>query len=408
MEIVSRSIDSIKPYEKNPRKNDDAVKYVAESIKQFGFKVPIVIDQDGIIVAGHTRYKAAKKLKMDEVPCIIADDLTEEQVKAFRLADNKVSEKAEWDFDLLGEELDDILNIDMDAFGFDFDIEDEEPEATEDDYEVELPEEPKAKLGDIYQLGRHRLMCGDSTDKETVELLMNGNKADIAFTSPPYNAGSLNIVGNETTKAKYNSYDDNKTELDYFNFIKTNLSLLLDNANEVFYNIGLVENNKRPIIMLQNEFIDKFKDIIYWEKSTVAPHIQNGVINNLVEFILCFGNGKRKFENAQFSQGTYWNVIKGANASGNEYSKIHKATFPVYLPSNIIENFSPKTGTVVDCFGGTGTTLIACEQLDRTCYMMELDPKYVDVIIDRWEQFTGQKAVLLNPEPSEEFVRMLP
>ena len=408
MEIVSRSIDSIKPYEKNPRKNDDAVKYVAESIKQFGFKVPIVIDQDGIIVAGHTRYKAAKKLKMDEVPCIIADDLTEEQVKAFRLADNKVSEKAEWDFDLLGEELDDILNIDMDAFGFDFDIEDEEPEATEDDYEVELPEEPKAKLGDIYQLGRHRLMCGDSTDKETVELLMNGNKADIAFTSPPYNAGSLNIVGNETTKAKYNSYDDNKTELDYFNFIKTNLSLLLDNANEVFYNIGLVENNKRPIIMLQNEFIDKFKDIIYWEKSTVAPHIQNGVINNLVEFILCFGNGKRKFENAQFSQGTYWNVIKGANASGNEYSKIHKATFPVYLPSNIIENFSPKTRTVVDCFGGTGTTLIACEQLDRTCYMMELDPKYVDVIIDRWEQFTGQKAVLLNPEPSEEFARMLP
>ena len=119
MEIVSRSIDSIKPYEKNPRKNDDAVKYVAESIKQFGFKVPIVIDQDGIIVAGHTRYKAAKKLKMDEVPCIIADDLTEEQVKAFRLADNKVAEKAEWDFDLLGEELDGIFDIDMSDFGFD-------------------------------------------------------------------------------------------------------------------------------------------------------------------------------------------------------------------------------------------------------------------------------------------------
>ena len=130
MEIVSRSIDSIKPYEKNPRKNDDAVKYVAESIKQFGFKVPIVIDQDGIIVAGHTRYKAAKKLKMDEVPCIIADDLTEEQVKAFRLADNKVAEQSEWDFDLLGDELDDILNIDMEAFGFDFEIE-EEPEAVE-------------------------------------------------------------------------------------------------------------------------------------------------------------------------------------------------------------------------------------------------------------------------------------
>ena len=128
MEIVSRSIDSIKPYEKNPRKNDDAVKYVAESIKQFGFKVPIVIDSDGIIVAGHTRYKAAKKLKLQEVPCIVADDLTEEQVKAFRLADNKVAEAAEWDFDLLSEELDDIVDIDMEAFGFDFEIE-EEPEA---------------------------------------------------------------------------------------------------------------------------------------------------------------------------------------------------------------------------------------------------------------------------------------
>lgn len=131
MEMISRSIGSITPYEKNPRKNDDAVKYVAESIKQFGFKVPIVIDKDGIIVAGHTRYKAAKKLKLKEVPCIVADDLTEEQVKAFRLADNKVAEAAEWDFDLLGEEFDDILNIDMENFGFDFESMEEEPTPVE-------------------------------------------------------------------------------------------------------------------------------------------------------------------------------------------------------------------------------------------------------------------------------------
>ena len=397
--IKNVQLKDIKPYEKNARDNKNAVEKVTQSIKEFGFKVPIVLDKNNVIVCGHTRYEAAKKLKMAAVPCVIADDLTENQIKAYRLADNKVAEFSTWDFDILKDELFAIDDIDMSDFGFDLSFgDDEEQEVQEDDYITEIPKEPKAKLGDIYQLGRHRLMCGDSTDKETVALLMNGNKADIAFTSPPYNAGSLNIVGNETTKAKYNSYDDNKTELDYFDFIKTNLSLLLDNANEVFYNIGLVENNKRPIIMLQNEFIDKFKDIIYWEKSTVAPHIQNGVINNLVEFILCFGNGKRKFENAQFSQGTYWNVIKGANASGHEYSKIHKATFPVYLPSNIIENFSPKTGTVVDCFGGTGTTLIACEQLNRTCYMMELDPKYCDVIIKRWEKFTGEKAVLLNDD----------
>ena len=401
MNIVEREVDKLIPYSKNAKKHDETqIANVAESIKQFGFVQPVVVDKNDVIVIGHCRTLAAKKLGMKTVPCVMVDELTDEQVRALRIIDNKTNESP-WDYDLLGDEL---ADIDLSGFDFDFGIdlpeeskEDEDKEIIEDEApEVDEDAEPIAKLGDIWQLGRHRLMCGDNTDKETVELLMNGNKADIAFTSPPYNAGSLNIVGNETTKAKYNSYDDNKTELDYFNFIKTNLSLLLDNANEVFYNIGLVENNKRPIIMLQNEFIDKFKDIIYWEKSTVAPHIQNGVINNLVEFILCFGNGKRKFENAQFSQGTYWNVIKGANASGNEYSKIHKATFPVYLPSNIIENFSPKTGTVVDCFGGTGTTLIACEQLGRTCYMMELDPKYCDVIIKRWETLTGEKARLIN------------
>ena len=397
LKIEYLPIKALKPYEKNTRKHQKKdVDNIARSIEKFGMNDPIGIWKDNIIVEGHGRLLACKQLGMTEVPCVRLDHLTDEQRREYAIAHNATAELSEWDLDILPDEL---AELDLSDFDFDFGIEDEEEETeiVEDEApEVDDENEPITKLGDIWQLGRHRLMCGDSTDKETVELLMNGNKADIAFTSPPYNAGSLNIVGNETTKAKYNSYDDNKTELDYFNFIKTNLSLLLDNANEVFYNIGLVENNKRPIIMLQNEFIDKFKDIIYWEKSTVAPHIQNGVINNLVEFILCFGNGKRKFENAQFSQGTYWNVIKGTNASGNEYSKIHKATFPVYLPSNIIENFSPKTGTVVDCFGGTGTTLIACEQLDRTCYMMELDPKYCDVIIKRWETLTGEKAVLIN------------
>jgi len=168
----------------------------------------------------------------------------------------------------------------------------------------------------------------------------------------------------------------------------------MDSSVEVFYNIGLVEGNKKAIIKILNHFIGRVKDIIYWEKTTVAPHIQPGVINNLVEFILCFGNGKRKFENATFSQGSYWNVIKGKNASGNEYAKIHKATFPMYLPENIISNFTHPGGLVINSFGGTGTTLIACEQLNRTCYMMELDPKYCDVIIKRWEDFTGQKAIL--------------
>ena len=159
MEIINKKIDELIPYEKNPRRNDEAVDYVANSIKEFGFKVPIVIDKNNVIVAGHTRLKASKKLKLKEVPCIIADDLTDEQIKAFRLADNKVGEIAEWDIDLLDTELDDILNIDMSDFGFDLDLEDEEEKEIIEDEVPEVPEEPKAKLGDIYQLGSHRLMC---------------------------------------------------------------------------------------------------------------------------------------------------------------------------------------------------------------------------------------------------------
>lgn len=192
MNIIEKKLSEIEPYEKNPRKNDEAVKYVANSIKQFGFKVPIVIDKDGIIVAGHTRYKAARQLHLDTVPCIIADDLSEEQIKAYRLADNKVSEKAEWDLDLLSDELNAILDIDMDAFGFEdvLDELDDLIDAEEDDFTPELPEEPKSKLGQIYQLGRHRLMCGDSTDSSQVlDLVGGGRRCRPSFDRPTLQCG---------------------------------------------------------------------------------------------------------------------------------------------------------------------------------------------------------------------------
>ena len=189
MEIVYKNISELQPYKNNPRNNNEAVEYVANSIKEFGFKVPIVLDKNNEIIAGHTRLKASIKLGLKEVPCIIADDLTEEQVKAFRLADNKVSEIAEWDFDLLEEELKDITDLNMGNFGFDLDLNnEEEKEIIEDDFDVDnnIPEKPKAKYGDIYQLGNHRLMCGDSTKEEDVNKLMNGQKANIVYTDPPY------------------------------------------------------------------------------------------------------------------------------------------------------------------------------------------------------------------------------
>jgi len=386
------SIDDIKTYENNAKLHPaEQIEQIKKSIQEFGFNDPIAIDENNVIIEGHGRYIACNELGIKEVPIIRLEGLDEEHKKAYMLVHNKLTMNSNFDIELLSYELEDI-SIDMSDYGFDMEI--EEPEQEIEEVETpEPPEEPKSKLGDIYQLGNHRLMCGDSTDKDDINKLMNGVNADISFTSPPYNAGSLDIKGNETTQKKYNEYNDNKSEEEYFHFIKTNMELLLNHSNEVFYNIGLVENNKRAIIKLQYEFIDKFKDVIYWEKSSCAPHIQPGIINNLVEFILCFGNGKRKFEEAQFSQGTYWNVIKGNGASQNEYSDIHKATFPMYLPIEIIKNFCNTNGVVIDCFGGTGTTLIACEQLDRKCYMMELDPHYVDVIIERWENYTGKKAV---------------
>lgn len=175
MQIIEKNIKELIPYEKNPRKNDKSVDKVAQSIDQFGFRVPVVIDKDNVIVCWHTRYKAAKKLKLASIPCVVADDLTDEQIKAYRLADNKVSEDSEWDMDLLHGELADIIDIDMTDFGFQIDF-GEDVDCNEDNFSAELPNNPKSKLGDLYKLGNHRLMCGDSTLIDDVERLMGGKR----------------------------------------------------------------------------------------------------------------------------------------------------------------------------------------------------------------------------------------
>ena len=186
--IVYKKVKDLIPYENNPRINDGAVDYVAKSIKEFGFKVPCVVSSDGVLITGHTRLKACNKLGIEEVPCIVADDLTPEQVKAFRLADNKTSELAEWDMGKLDIELGEIPDIDMSAFGFDIEIDDieEVPEVKEDEAPEVKDEYSKAKLGDIYQLGNHRLMCGDSTKAEDIDRLMDGAKADMVLCDAPY------------------------------------------------------------------------------------------------------------------------------------------------------------------------------------------------------------------------------
>ena len=404
MKIEQRPIEALIPYINNSRKHsDEQVAQIAASIKEFGWTNPILVDGTNGIIAGHGRLLAARKLGMDKVPVIELAHLSENQKKALIIADNKLALNSDWDNNLLMIELQELDSEDFDlsVLGFDQNELDAllnpiEPTTglTDEDAVPDVPEEPKTKLGDVYILGNHRLMCGDSTSIDDIEKLMDGNRADICFTSPPYNAGSLDIKGNARTQKKYNSFDDNQTEDEYKDFVISNLNCIFSVCNEVLYNIGLVEGNKRVIVDVLAHYREQFKDIIYWKKNNVAPHIQGGVINNLVEFILCFGDGKRKFQNAQFTQGSYYNVIEGSSAAGNEFSKIHKATFPTYLPENIIQNFCPVKGSILDTFGGTGTTMIAAEKLSRKSYLMELDLKYCDVIVKRWEDFTGKKAIL--------------
>ena len=375
---------------------------MAASIQEFGFKVPIIIDENHVIVAGHTRYKASQKLGLEEVPCIISDDLTEAQVKAFRIADNKVSEFAVWDEELLQLEMEQLADMDFDLSFTGFDMDElealleteEEVDVKEDEYEVELPEEPKAKLGDIYQLGRHRLMCGDSTSKDDVAKLMNGEKASISFTSPPYNVG--NAIGYDGKNSRYENNDDNRS--DYIELLDKFTSNAINHSEYAFVNIQQLANNKIDLIDYLYKYKYKLCDTLVWDKGHGTPNIAKKVVTSCFEFIYVFGGtGSRSIGTKDF-QGNVENIIRVGSQKNNNYSHIHNATFPIELPSDVITKFSNKNEAILDLFGGTGTTIIACEQLNRTCYMMELDPKYIDVIIDRWEQLTGEKAEKLNVE----------
>ncbi len=399
LKIINIDINKLKPYKNNPRKNDEAVEYVANSIKEFGFKVPIIVDKDYEIIAGHTRLKAAKQLGLKEVPIIIADDLTEEQVKAFRLADNKVSEIAEWDFNLLDNELSNILDIDMSGFGFDVFEEEEEQEIIEDDYEIEVPKEPKAKLGDIYQLGNHRLMCGDSTKEEDVAKLMNGVKTQMTFSDAPYNISFKGSMSNTTINGvmvkhkganqRHDAIDnDCMSKEEFYDFMCKTLQNIKEYVKGAWY-LSFSSNNLEELLNPLRDNDMNWKSIIIWMKNQAT---------------LSMKDYKSRYEPMVY--GRFDDTFYGETAKEEdiwEYQRtlkndLHPTMKPIPLICNMLKMSSKENDNVLDLFGGSGSTLIACEQLNRKCYMMELDPKYVDVIIDRWETFTGQKAVLLNGE----------
>ena len=394
MNLLYRNIGDITPYEKNPRKNDEAVKYVAESIKQFGFKVPIVIDKNGVIVAGHTRYKAAKKLNLKEVPCIVADDLTDEQVKAFRLADNKVAEKAEWDFDLLADELDDLFDFDMTVFGFEDEEEDDKPaEVYEDDYDIEPPEEPKAKRGDIYKLGNHRLMCGDSTSLEDVGRLMAGEKASMGFTDPPWNVnyGAVKEGNAQGYRPRtiLNDFMGTEDFKEFMNKAFASLNFAMKDGAMTYVVMSAQEWGNMMLTLAQNSY--HWSSTIIWNKDSLV--LSRKDYHTKYEPIWYgWKEGSRLCPLEDRKQSDVWDIPRPKK------SEEHPTMKPVELVARAITNSSKKGDIVIDLFGGSGTTLIASEQTDRCCRMMELDPKYVDVIVNRWEELTGEKAELINAD----------
>lgn len=361
MKIIYKKVSELIPYVNNPRKNDKAVDAVASSIKNYGFRNAILIDAKNEIINGHTRLKAAQKLGMLEVPCVMAEDLTPAQVKGLRIADNKVAEAAEWDYDLLKIELDDI----DDFTGFDLDdLNLNDKEIIEDDFNTDEAlqniEQPITKRGDIWKLGNHRLMCGDSTSVDDVENLMDGNKPDAIITDPPYGIG---IDGQKQSISKNPKH--NRKSHEFRNW---------DNCRpdkKVFEYI--LSFNCSTVIWGGNYFADLLpatRGWLYWSKGQDGLSMSDG----------------------ELAWTTENKVLRSITINrANLHGSVHPTQKPLQIIYFSLDYIDAKKN-ILDLFGGSGSTLIACEQTDRICYMMELDEKYCDVIIKRWETLTGKKA----------------
>jgi len=385
MKIEIADITSIKPYENNPRKlKDAAIEKVAMSLKEYGFRQPIVVDKDRIIVVGHTRYRASKKLGFKEVPITVADNLTPEQINAYRIADNRTAEESEWDSELLAMEIKDLEAKDfkLDLLGFNEDqlnniLFEEKQGLTDEDEVPEAPEEPISKLGDIWKLGNHRVMCGDSIDYENVHKLMNNKIADLVNTDPPY---GVNYQSNMRTKSEK------------FDVIK--------NDDKILDITPMIDKFSKGWIFIWTTWkvIDKWLDntksfgfptnMVVWHKGGGGIGDLKKTFSTDYEMALVFNRGA---ELCGKRIGSVWKLQKD---KAIKYK--HPTQKPVELSIEAIDKTTNPKSVILDLFLGSGSTLIACEKMDRLCYGMELDPKYCDVIIKRWENFTGKKAELEN------------
>ncbi len=397
MTIQEISVNDISPYKQNPRDNSQAIKAVAESIKQFGFKVPIVLDKNNEVVAGHTRLKAAIQLGLTTVPCLIADDLTDAEIKAFRLADNKTAELAEWDIELLSLELEELNKLDLDFsmadFGFELDGETSdtaESEIQEDDFDADAAlseiETPISQRGDIWLLGKHRLMCGDSTSLEDIEVLMDGKKARQVFTDPPWNV-DYGGSSHPSWKPGRQILNDSMSTDDFKDFM-LNVFKAMSKVSEAGCMTYVVMSAQEwgGLMDALREAGYHWSSTIIWRKDSLVLSRKDYHTQYEPIWYGWLEGSSRLCPLEDRKQSDVWDVPRPKR------SEEHPTMKPIALVAKAITNSSHKGDLVLDLFGGSGTTLLAAEQTGRTCNMMELDPKYADVIVKRFVESTGSDS----------------
>lgn len=437
MNIQQIDIGLIKPYAKNPRKNKAAVETVKLSLKEFGFKQPIVVDKDMTIVVGHTRFLAAQQLEYTQVPVVIANELNEEQIRAYRIMDNRSNENADWDNELLRQELKDLeQNYDISLTGFTAEdlnelFRDTEDGQTDPDEVPDIATEYRAKKGDLWILGNHRLVCGDSLADETYKLLLGDEQPDMCWTDPPYNIAYQSAkfrkvlnrvskwVGSEEHKKNDVIANDKMTNEEFAEFIYKAIKQTYDNVKDgaaIYISHSESEiHNFHQAVKLSGY---KFKQNLVWVKNRIVlggsdyqkryePIIYAIKPGAIRYFISDRGTDSIIDQRVDYSKWTKDELIKALesyptdsiNCNKTQKADLHPTMKPVKLITEMMLNSSIKNDIVLDPFGGSGSTLIAAEQTQRRARLIELQPKYVDVIIKRWQDFTGEQAVRCDGTP---------
>ena len=360
---------------------------------------PIVVDENNIILGGNMRHKACIEAGLKEVYIVQAKDLTEEQKDEFIVKDNVGF--GEWDWDILANEWD---TEKLQDWGLDLplDLSVQELEAEEDDYEIPNEITTDIVLGDLFEIGEHRLLCGDSTDSDSVAKLMNGQKADIAFTSPPYNAGTTPTEIKMNKTSKYANDSDNKSEDEYLKLLTDFTINTLLFSEYSFVNIQSLSGNKTALIDFLYSMKYVYADTLIWNKQNSQPAMAENVLNSQFEYIHVFSNKANRAIGTKRFRGTLSNVLEISKQTQNKV-KEHNATFPIDLATHFVLNFCEKS--VLDLFLGSGSTMVASHQLKRKCYGMELDPKYCQVIIDRMKKLDPSLEIKRNGEITKREIR---